>query len=430
MIRALTSRFVLPAALLAGLAAPVAAADYYAAARPGTGAGTAASPFGLDDLPAAGKPGSGKALAVLAPGDTLYLRGGDYALRGLADRSQYNRAILCPARSGESGRAIVIAAHPGETVRVWDAGGNNPPLGTLGPDGRSRHHVRFVGLTTLATSNLPGVWLVGSEGVSVEYCRVVGKYVPTMDNHDGIRADRCKWPRIIGCHVSGVLGDGPNSALVKLYLNEDATIEGCLLETSNTGVFDKTGNRGTVVKDCAILKTAQPYRGNDNGNPAVKGSATIEGCILEGRPLYAAGVCDLTIRENHLFSAGIVQVGGIWRGKLTVEGNTVFSPVADFLPVEVKTVAWAPPGNPSSPIAGMDNNLYLARTGPPAPVYAFGQHAGAYRRLTLAEVQASGVERHSLRVGPTLSFPDPAVMAAMEAYGPPARPKTIPAEVP
>ena len=102
--------------------------DYYIANQPGSGAGAKDDPFGLADLP---KPDNKPTtpLTVLQPADTLYFKGGEYALHTGPVKNFYYVGYLCPVRSGEPGKPISFRACPDERVVLTAAGGGQPRFG-------------------------------------------------------------------------------------------------------------------------------------------------------------------------------------------------------------------------------------------------------------------------------------------------------------
>jgi hypothetical protein len=365
--------------------------DYYVAPRPGSGSGTADDPFGLDDLPK-GKPGC-RATAVLEPGDTLYFRGGEYRLTGDSKRNDYTRGLLCPARSGTPEKPITLASAPGEIAELIVEAGNNPMLSTMGLDGKSRHHLRFVGLT-IYPDYQAGIRVIGSEGVEIAYCRFIGKYVATRDNHDGIRLDRATKTWVHHCEVRGVKGDSYNSAAVKLYHSKDSLFEDCYFHDCTLAFFDKRDGERTILRRSVILGCDRSFRGNEGKQgPA---SVTIEDCVIEGTINFCAQSRDSKVHDNLLFAPGLIEASYRGQTGLEVWNNVVIAPGARLKPVDLRGTPWGVPGRADSPLARLDHNLYASDAGPaPQLSYEFSQYKPPAQKMDLRAIRDAGLEKDS-----------------------------------
>lgn len=387
----MTSRFPALAALLLSVTAlPALATDYYVAPRPGSGSGTAADPFGLEDLPQ-GNPGC-RATMILQPGDTLYFKGGDYHLHGNPGRGGYPLPLLNPAQSGTATRPITLASAPGEEARLFDDdAGSNPMLGTL-----DRHHVRIIGFTVFRGVEWPAIRVSQSQDVEVGYCRVIGKYVPTADNHDGIRLDSAERAWVHHCEVTGVKGDGGNSAAVKLYHSKDTRIEDCFLHDCRTGFHDKMNGVGTIVRRCVLVDCEQVLVGNVAMGWDGEADMTIEECVLGG-PIVLMGLTRGTkIHDNLLFADNLADAIDPSQTQLEIWNNVVISPSPTLRVLDLRRTNWLKPGQPKSPVAYLDYNLYATAAGPePQVVYALGQYSPPMQTLTFAAMRSQGLEGHS-----------------------------------
>ena len=378
-------------------------AEYYAAPRPGSGSGTEADPFGLDDLPRV--LAVGRALEVLQPGDTLYLKGGDYHLKGSKrgeEADAYNHGLICPVRSGTAEAPITIASAPGEVAHLY-GGDANPVLGTMGRDNRPRNFLRFVGLTVHPNGYQPGIRIVRSEGIEIAYCRFLGQYMPTVDNHDGIRLDWAARTWIHHTEVAGVQGDGQNSCSVKMYFSSDTLIEDCYFHDCVSGVYDKRDNPRKILRRCVIMRCKPPYRGNETRGDGPC-SATIEDCIVEGVP-YLNGQCtDNQIHDNLIFGEAIAvgslpnQTGlAFWNNVLLVPRGT--EKVPKVKAIEIRGMPWKPPGEPGAAVVYLDYNLYASDAGPaPEVTYEFGVYAPPLKKFDSQSIKRVGLERHSRSV--------------------------------
>ena len=73
----------------------------------------------------------------------------------------------------------------------------------------------------------------------MSYNEVVGQYVATTDNHDGIRIDYANSAWIDNNNVHGVTGDSENSAGIKVYRSTNLLIADNYIDDNRTGVYDK-----------------------------------------------------------------------------------------------------------------------------------------------------------------------------------------------
>lgn len=379
--------------LVLGVASGSLAKDYYVAPRPGSGEGTASDPFGMDDLPK-GRPGC-RAMEVLQPGDTLYFRAGDYHLSGNPRRAGGFYALICPARSGTRDKPITIAAAPGEEVHLYDDGGNNPLLGTISRGDQGHDFTRFVGLTVHPGTSLPGIRVGHCEGVEVAYCRVVGKYYPTRDNHDGIRLDSARDTWVHHCEVTGVKGDGMNSAAVKLYFSVDSIFEDCFLHDCRTGFWDKKDGSRTTLRRSVVINCDPCVRGNETQGWEGDYSMNIEDCILQSAVQFNGVTRGSRIHDNLFFSHTIADATATSQTGLEIWNNVVISPRSRIRVLDLRRMGWAAPGSPRSPVAYLDNNLYTAEDAAPNIQYALGQYAPPFLKLEMRDMRGEGLERQS-----------------------------------
>src|SRR3989449_289288 len=198
---------------------------FYVANTSAHGSGSFTNPYGLPDLPSAATPYcalASPALDSLQPGDILYFFGGDYLLHTCAGPTTvYDIGFIRPPRSGTAGSPITIKAYPGETVRLVATSGDQPVLGN---DRFS--YVRFEGLVVEPRNggaggvNFHGVDTTARPvGLEIAYCEVVGSYVATVDNHDGVRLELVEAPWVHHTVIHGVRGESPNRDRKSTRLN-------------------------------------------------------------------------------------------------------------------------------------------------------------------------------------------------------------------
>lgn len=377
---------------LTPIVGPVGPRIYYVAPVPGSGSGTAADPFGLADLPQPGQPGSGRALETLQPGDTLWFRPGEYHLRG-QDGNAWERPILTPTRPGLPGAPITFASAPDARAVIIDDGGGNPLAGSTGMG-----YVRFIGLELRPGGIQPAVRITGYKeqpplaGIEIADCRIVGRYVATVDNHDGIRLDSTLGAYVHHNEVSEIRGDSGNSTGIKLYSSSEARIEANYVHDSEAGISDKDSGTRNVFRGNVIVRNARVgFRGNNQGRLAVE---WIEGNVLD-QPIQLPGLTASAVVVNNLvYAESLVVTSYADSTGLVLLNNTLVTPTSRALPVVTHLAAWdASP----APLVASAGNVYLAANGTtPSVAFQFGTYLGDQSRfLDLATMQAAGFEAGS-----------------------------------
>ena len=97
--------------------------------------------------------------------------------------------------------------------------------------------MRFIGFTVRADT--VSAFYISGTGNEVAYNEVVGQYMPTVDNHDGIRIDNADSVWIHHNNVHGVTGDGGNSTGIKIYYSTNLLITDNYVWGNITGIHDK-----------------------------------------------------------------------------------------------------------------------------------------------------------------------------------------------
>jgi len=349
--------------------------EYFIAPKAGSGAGTAADPFGLADLPDNSSDQlRSKALEALQPGDTLSFRQGDYRLATLEGK-YYWLGYIRTARPGLPDRRITIRAHPAETVRLIHAGGGQPMFG-------GGQYVTFEGFFVEAGPNAAA--RIGGTGMEIAYCQIKGQFIDTTDNHDGIRIEKCEGCRIHHCDISGVQGKSSNSAGIKLYTTSNAIIEDNYIHDNYTGIFDKDSGINNTYRRNYITANRLQFDGRIQGKIA---RFIIHDNVIGGQVSLHCGTDGCEIRNNLLRSD---TLAGGWAGGVlnnSIFNNIVISGGKPILAFYDHRVVW---GGDKANLQYMDQNLY---DGPPA--YSFGQYSATPSRFTLAEIREKGFERNS-----------------------------------
>jgi len=345
--------------------------DYYIANQPGSGAGTKEDPFGMADLPKpAGRPTT--PLTVLQPGDTLYFKGGEYALHTGPVKDYYAVGYLRPARSGEQRKPISFKACPGETVILATASGGQPIFGNL-----DRDFVRHEGFVVRGS-----IGHVGGKGAEIAYCEIVGQYVDTTDNHDGIRIEHADGARIHHNVIHGVQGKSGNSVGIKIYKSRNLVVEDNWVYDNTRGIFDKdSGINNTYRRNFLTKNRMEQFHGNNQGKYMV---AHIYDNVVDGRIALGYLTDGTEVHDNLIRADGLA---GHWAGELwnTKLWNNVVLSKTDAI------TAYNESKNPlvntgqRRHLAYMDFNVYTA-----PPKYTFGG-----KTFTLDDMKERGFEKSS-----------------------------------
>ncbi len=358
--------------------------DYYVANRSASGAGTKEEPFGLADLP--GPDGKlSRALTVLTPGDTLWFRGGEYRCR--TKPGAYYLGYIRPPRSGEKDKAISFRALPGEAVVLVGAEGGQPLLGSN--DGGPLHYARFEGFTVHGTVG----WITG-KGVEVAYCEVIGKFVDTADNHDGIRVENADGAWLHHNIIRGVKGKSGNSAGIKVYKSQNLVVEDNYVHDNTRGIFDKdSGTNNTYRRNFLTGNEEAQFHGNNQGKYLV---AHIYDNVIDGGVALGYRTDGTDVHDNLI--RGDVQAGH-WAGELWnthLWNNIVLARGKAVTAYNESKNAFVNEGERRH-LAYMDFNVYTA-----PPRYTFGG-----KTLTLDDMRKAGFEKSSTVVaGPQEVFAD------------------------
>jgi PKD repeat protein len=383
---------------------------YYIAPNTTSGIGTFSDPFGLPDLlnTATTPVTQGRALAILRPGDTLDFLGGTYHVSGTTNTGYYASQLISPTVSGTASAPITLQAYPGQTVTVIMDAGIQPIFGSIGP---VLNYVRFLGFTVDCGNGplvsgyptSPPAFYISGTGNEVGYNEVVGIYVATGDNHDGIRIDSATSAWIHNNNIHGVTG-GDNSTGIKMYGDAQSIIEDNYIHGCNVGIHDKSA--GTVIANSPIYRRnwltgniSWPFLGNGYGTQALfyiydnvfDGSVVI-GALNSNSQVYNNLVrCSAGQASGFdVASPGNFLAASLWNNIVLFGTSSGFA-FADYQDT------WA-----SGPIAYMDYNVYDG-----APTYDFGDYTAQQSTFTLAQFRAQGFETHaSVVAADSMIFPN------------------------
>ena len=351
---------------------------YYVSPSATSGSGTLANPFGLPDLLNADD-SPGRALKVLQPGDTLDFEAGNYHFNGVTNSSSWSIQLLGPTVSGTPTQPITLQAMPGATVNIFEDSGSQPVFGTGTP---ALNYVRFLGFNV--TPGGDAAFYIAGVGDEVAYNNIVGEYVATADNHDGIRIETANAAWIHNNIITGVTGESHNSAGIKVYQSTNLLITDNYIYGNTTGIFDKDSgtlgdgtNLNTYARNWITNNTGDQFLGNNQGDLATY--YIYDNVINGGINLYTINTGS-QIYNNLLFTTGVFSweecyLSSIWNN-IILTGS---QPGSGYSTDESLST-----GQSTSPVAYMDYNVYDN-----APEYSFSGH------YTLAQMQSYGFENHA-----------------------------------
>jgi len=290
------------------------------------------------------------AVQVVQAGDIVYVRAGTYYIKARGNRYE---PALNPANSGSPGNYIVIAAYNGEPVTItYDpeiSGPSGPHSGPLIGTYR-KSYIKWEGFKIIETTagyhaDTGPVAIWSSDHIIVENCEIIGTYIPTTNNHDGIRIEKAEHVTIRNCRIHGVKGDLWNSGGIKLYYTKDTVIEHNEIYDCTRGFYDKDSGirnifRYNLVHDCEY---GFMYPGNaahtENGEVyqnifynCKKGAHLIDGGDDHGWKVY-----------NNIFYGNEIDVLERLRGTHGISNfyNNIFSNVSSPYAVrrDIQTIA-------------------------------------------------------------------------------------------
>lgn len=313
------------------------------------------------------------AATVLGAGDTVLVKEGTYnvgASRGWAVPA------VNPSHAGEKDDPITFKACPGHRVTITTSGGQ-------AAIGSGRDYVVWDGFIVDMTDRMKGIIIFGAKGCVVRYCEVRGNYVPSGDNHDGIRIERAPDCRIHHCVIHGVQGSSPNSAGIKVYSKgvKNVIVEDNYIYDNTAGVFDKDSGVENTYRRNYLTRNKTDFYGNNQGGPA---RYYVYDNVFDGQVELHAGNHGTEIHDN-LFRSG--SLAGAWAGGVTntkIWNNIVVSKARSITACQNKRQQL------TSAIAYMDYNVYDAQ-----PVYDFGEYTPNRQRLSLAQMRSEGFEGSS-----------------------------------
>ncbi len=369
------------------------ASSFFISPKPAPGRGTRDDPFGLPDLLMA-KNAKGPALTILKPGDTLFFLAGTYHVTGSPTEGS---ELLSPTVSGTASQPITLAAYPGATVNVVETGGLQPVFGT---SGSILNYVRFLGFSvdpgpgvigTLGDPTVKAAFHIYGTGNEVGYCTIIGRYIATVDNHDGIRLDYSHNAWIHHNNIYGVTGKGDNSAGIKMYASTGYLIEDNYIHECNDGIHDKDAprpdgsNQSIYRRNYITSNRSLAFFGNVQDAQAIYYiyDNVFDGTVHIGYLNTGSQIFNNLVRSTTPF----VAADNVWNQ--FVWNNIVLSGGKPITAYNETRVHFMPSG-PKAPLQYMDYNVYDG-----AASYSFGASTSKSSVFNLSQMKSRGFESHS-----------------------------------
>jgi hypothetical protein len=201
-------------------------------------AGTAAAPWKTIQ----------KAVQTAQAGDTVYIKGGEYAVTGTGVR---HKPALNPVNSGKAGSPITFEGVTGEKVNITMTSSSGPLIGASGSDYITWRNMTVTESSTFLTdSGTATLW--GVDNCILDGIEIIGRDRSQMDNHDGIRAEVVTNSTIRNCIIHGYQNTADvltaNNCGIKMYKVHDTIIENNEFYNNNTCVFDKVNGINNTIR--------------------------------------------------------------------------------------------------------------------------------------------------------------------------------------
>ena len=273
------------------------------------------------------------------------------------------------------------------------------------------NYVRFLGFTVDSGPGVPitggnavtapPAFYIGGTGNEVGYCTVIGRYIATGDNHDGIRIEDANETWIHHNNIYGVTGDAANSAGVKLYREKLTLLSDNYIHNCRVGIFDKMAaspdgsTQSTYTRNYVANNTEWQFVGNGYNNQA---NFVIYDNVSEGNVNLGA-----LNTNSQVYNNLILNITQVFNGQTLFYGASIWNnialsggqPLVGFID---QYEAFAASGS-AAQLAYMDYNVYDG-----APSYDFGGYVGSPSTFNLSQMRTQGFEQHSQVVSSDLSI--------------------------
>ena len=137
--------------------------------------------------------------------------------------------------------------------------------------------MQFIGFVVIPGPNV-AFFIRSDEGTGVgnevAYNEIIGQYVATTDNHDGIVIENSDGIWVHSNNIYGVTGDSHNSSGIKVYKSTNLIVEDNYIHGNTAGIFDKDGgyspgNSNTYRRNWITNSSDYDFVGNNQGSQAL-----------------------------------------------------------------------------------------------------------------------------------------------------------------
>jgi hypothetical protein len=314
------------------------------------------------------------AATILRAGDSALVKQGIY---NVGTSPNWAVPAVNPSHSGTRDNPITFVSCPRHKVKIITFGGQ----AAIGSNGRD--YIFWEGFVVDMADRAKGILIMNAKGCTIGYSEVIGNYIASGDNHDGIRVERAPDSRIHHCIIRGVKGDSPNSAGIKVYSKgaKNVIIEDNYIHGNTAGIFDKDfGVRNTYRRN-HLTRNRTEFYGNNQGGPALY---YIYDNVFDGKIELHTGNKGTEIHDNLLRCS---QLAGAWAGGVVgtkIWNNIVISNAPSIMACQMKRQQL------NVALAYMDYNVYDSE-----PLYDFGEYTSRHQRLSFDQMQSEGFEKNS-----------------------------------
>ena len=258
---------------------------------------------------------------ALAPGEHVYLRGGDYA--GQYDDEGWNESNLCLFRPGTADMPIGMLAFPGETVTIRNTGGRPNFFLCNSGGNRKTAHLTIAGFNLVAQADCIDSSADTSSSLRPEsgapFVRAVGNRCtitdPAANTMTGIIA--------LGADGWAVLGNTLRDPANRTIIN------------NNHAIYVQCGADDVLVayNDLRNLRLGHVIQVHQDGTPMLYTNLRIIGNVIQPRAVNdCRGITvsnvdsgsDVLIQANKLLGLGQdFSAVSVYRGVITVKDNDV-----------------------------------------------------------------------------------------------------------
>lgn len=189
-----------------------------------------------------------KATQTAKAGDTVYIKGGNYTVKGSGVR---HKPALNPANSGRPGSPITFEGVANEKVNITMSSSSGPVIGVSGRD-----HVIWRNLTVTESpkflTDCGTTILWGTSNSMLDGIEIIGRNRDQMDNHNGIYINETNHSTIRNCTIHGYTAsnnsEAHNNSGVTMYSSTNNTFENNTFYDCNALIFDKCNGGNNIIR--------------------------------------------------------------------------------------------------------------------------------------------------------------------------------------